>query len=185
VETRGGDRPKADPMRKSIIALLAVLIPAIFLAEPELANVSAASGIHSELRSLVSAWLAAVLRRDLDALVGLAAPEDRDGVRAALLDGHSDLTRALFSGADSVRARFLATPKPRIYLFAHTHLADHGNGTTGCIAAHALLEPLPDRAVELPESFTAEPIFCQFFWRGDGRWYPNFSHGWPDEDGGS
>jgi len=170
-------------MRNAIIAALVALMPAVSLADPELVNVSEAGGVYANLRGLLGTWLDAVLRRDVDVLVGLAAPEDRDGVRAALLDAQSELTKVLFSGADSVQARFVATPKPRIYLFAHSRLANHGGGTTGCITARPLPEPLPDQGGNLPSSFTAEPVFCQFFWRGDGRWYPNYSYGWPDEGG--
>jgi hypothetical protein len=171
-------------MKRSILLLLAVVVvPALALAGNQLSDVSEAGGVHAELRTLIATWLDAVRQRDVNTLVELAATEARDAVRAALSDDHSDLTKILFSGRHSVQSRFTAIPRPHIYLFAHSDLGDFGNGTTGCIAGRPLPAPLPTRIGDLPSSSTAEPIFCQFFYRADGSWHPSYSYGWPNEGG--
>ena len=169
------------PMRMLSAAVATVLSLSAVADEPELIDVSESSGIYRELRTTVDAWLAAVRSHDEKTLVGLAAPEARETIAAALSDPNSVLSGVLFSGNHSVRARFSNARNVHVYLFAHANLRKFGNGTTACVSAEPITSPLPTRVVDLPESAGSMRMFCQFFWRGDGNWYPNWAYGWPDE----
>lgn len=170
-------------LRHAIAAWAVLLVPAVAAADGGLTDVSQAGGIHAELRTLIKTWIAAVRERDLEALIEAAAPEARAKVRTALEDPSSDLTKIPFSSSSSVRSRFPDVRELRIYLFAHQALTNLGSGTTGCVSAGPLPLPLPVRESELPSPYSPGPVFCQFFYRADGKWHPSYSYAWPDEGG--
>jgi hypothetical protein len=144
-------------------------------AEAALTDVSSNPGIYAELKEQAARFFAAVLRRDIDTVVGFAVPEHRGPIRASLGAPNSNLSRILYTGRHSVKARLQLAKQSTLVLLKHDGLESHGFGTTACLIDSRLEQNWRPVVVgDLPPPDATEAMFCVFFFRDDNRWYASF-----------
>jgi hypothetical protein len=143
------------------------------LANDEL--LPAKSLAYNELMGVAVKWKNAVLKKDIEALLHYALPEDKKNVASQLRDKNSELYRIFFKGKNSFYEILRRAKRLKIVLVKHKGLEKAGKGVTIYFYDEDTIRvAFPLANGEAQRLIDRGEIISMFFFEAEGQWFASF-----------
>lgn len=163
----------------AVISMFLLLNSRLILAEQKWVLIPEGSALYKQLLPIAVNWQAALVKKDIVALVNYTFDEYKDGIRTSLEDKDSDLYRYFYSGKNSAYNHFKKSKSYKILIFRDQSL--YGNqewinifyyDETKC----SLKIPLSDKVIQNIISYKDNRVITnEIFTFDEGRWHTTYS----------